>query len=266
MKRIFLFILVFGLYLSPVPAREESEKIFPASEKPAGKIFLGEKITYQISYLGIPVGEAVMEVKEIAKIKERNAYHVVVTARSAPILEWIYPVMDEHHTYIDTERFHSLRYEKKINEGNYHTHELMEYDQEKHLGEFYSYKDKSRKEMIIPPNVQDQISCGYWFRLQDVKPKTKLTMPVNADEKNWDLDAVTYGVKQKKIDGVGVFQAIEVEPVLMFEGFFMRRGKIRGWMSMDERRIPLVMKVNVPVLGSVKAVLTQYEPGQESTN
>jgi hypothetical protein len=33
---------------------------------------------------------------------------------------------------------------------------------------------------------------------------------------------------------------------------------------MDERRIPLVMKVKVPVLGEVVATLAGYEPGVSS--
>ena len=53
---------------------------------------------------------------------------------------------------------------------------------------------------------------------------------MNADEKNWDLEVVTHGVKKMKMDGVGVFQAVEVEPIIMFEGFFVRRGKVRGWL------------------------------------
>ena len=94
--------------------------------------------------------------------------------------------------------------------------------------------------------------------------EAKITIPVNADEKNWELNVVTHKIQERKVEGVGIFQAIEVEPILMFEGFFVRRGKVRGWMSMDERRIPLVMKVNIPVLGSVKAILTKYEPGDVS--
>lgn len=258
-------VLVLCLLVPSVSA-SEMEKIYPAAEKPSGKIFLGEKMTFQVSYLGIPVGEAVSEVKEIVKIKDREAYHIVINVRSAPILEWIYPVNDIHHSYIDKERFHSLRYQKLISEGHYQTHELMEYDQENHLGEFYSYKDKTRKQMFIPKNVQDQISCGYWFRMQDIRPDFKISIPVNADEKNWELQAVMHKVKERKIKGVGIFQAMEVEPVFMFEGFFVRRGKVRGWVSMDERRIPLVMKVKVPILGDVKATLIKYEPGQEAMN
>ena len=261
MRKIFLAILILGLSVSNAFAGEP-EKIFLASEKPAGKIFLGEKIKFEISYLGIPAGVAEAEVKEIVKVNGREAYHIEINVQSHPILDWIYKVRDTHHTYIDVEHFHSLRYEKKISEGRYRADEVMEYDQDNHLGRYHSLKDQSRKEMFIPKNVQDQISCCYWLRLQDVKSDAKVSIPVNADEKNWDLEVGAKGVREMKLGGVGVFQAIEIEPVVLFEGFFVRRGKVRGGMSMDERRIPLVMKVKVPVLGEVTATLVQYEPGR----
>ncbi len=267
----------------------ETEKIFPASDKPhapseklkvhgtrpgdlpgkenrsqdkpAGKMFPGEKMKFKITCLGMTVGEAESEVGKLVKVNGRDAYPVEISIRSRPVLEWIYKVRDTHHTSIDAEHFYSLKYEKEISEGRYQTHKMTEYDQEKHTGKFYSFKDHSRKEMLIAKNAQDQISCGYWIRLQDVKPGSKITIPVNADEKNWDLEVVTHGIQEMKIDGVGTFRAVEVEPLIFFEGFFVRRGKVRGWMSMDERRIPLVMKVKIPVLGDITATLVQYDPG-----
>jgi hypothetical protein len=252
--------------LLPMGFSKEPEKIFPASEKPAAKIFLGEQMKFRISYLGMAVGEAVSEVKELVKVNGRDAYHIEIHIQSLPILDWIYKVRDTHHTYMDAKDFHSLRYEKKTREGHFRKDESMEYDQDAHIGRFYSLKDNSHKEMFIPQHVQDQISCCYWLRLQDVKPGSRIMIPVNADEKNWDLEVVTHGVKEMKIDGVGIFQAVEIEPVVMFEGFFVRRGKVRGWMSMDERHIPLMMKVKVPVLGEVTANLTGYVPGAENLN
>lgn len=260
------WLLLILILLIPGSFAQGTEKVFPRSEKPAAKIFLGEKIKFEISYLGIIVGDAESEVKELVKVNGRDAYHIEINIRSRSILDWIYKVRDTHHTYIDAEHFHSLRYEKKIKEGSYWTDESMEYDQDGHVGRFYSRKDNSRKEMFIPKHVQDQISCCYWLRLQDIKPGSKILIPVNADEKNWDLEVATHGVKEMKIDPVGIFQAVEVEPVILFEGFFVRRGKVRGWISLDERRIPLVMKVKVPVLGEVVATLAGYEPGQMLTN
>lgn len=260
MKKTALFFFSLIL-LGSLGFARETEKIFPFSEKPAAKIFLGEKIKFEIRYLGIPVGEAESEVKELVKVNGRDAYHIEINVRSHAILDWVYKVRDTHHTYIDAEHFYSLRYEKKIQEGRYRTDESMEYDQDAHLGRFYSRKDNSRKEMFIPKQVQDQISCCYWLRLQEIQPDSKIRIPVNADEKNWDLEVVTHGVKEMKIEHVGIFRAVEIEPVILFEGFFVRRGKVRGWLSLDERRIPLIMKVKVPVLGEVVATLTGYEPG-----
>jgi len=260
MKKAACFLLMLPFFI-PASSARETEKIFPYSEKPATKIFLGEKIKFEISYLGITVGEAESEVKELVKVNGRDAYHIEINIRSRSVIDWIYKVRDTHHTYIDAEHFHSLRYEKKIKEGRYWTDESMEYDQDEHIGRFHSLKDNSRKEMFIPKHVQDQISCCYWLRLQEIRPDTKVLIPVNADEKNWDLEVITHGIKEMKIDPVGVFQAVEVEPIILFEGFFVRRGKVHGWMSMDERRIPLVMKVKIPVLGEVVATLAGYEPG-----
>ncbi len=255
-------ILLF-LMIPAFPGRVMGEeKVYPAADLPAKTIFPGEKIKFEISYLGLTVGDATAEVTEIVKINGRDAFHIVVDVRSRGILDWIYRVRDTHHSYVDVEHLHSLRYEKKIHEGRYWTDESMEYDQEKNLGQFFSRKDHSSKEMFIPQHVQDQISCAYWLRTQDVKPDGKVQIPVNADEKNWDLYVFTRGTKEMTIKGVGVFQSVEVEPVVMFEGFFVRRGKICGWMSLDERRIPLLIKVKVPVLGDVSATLVQYEPGR----
>lgn len=261
MRKIFLAGLFLALFVSNAAA-EEIEKNFPAAEKPAAKIFLGEKLTFQVSYLGITVGEAESVVKEIVKVNGRDAYHIEISIRSRPVLDWMYKIRDTHHSYIDVARLDSVRYEKKIHEGRYWTDEVMDYDQQKHLGRFHSKKDNGRKEMFIAKDAQDQISCGYYFRTVDVKPDSTASIPVNADEKNWDLKVLMHGIKPMKLKGVGEFQAIEVEPIIMFEGFFVRRGKIRGWMSMDERRIPLVLKVKVPVLGDVTATLVKYEPGQ----
>jgi len=263
MKKTILIFLMF-IWLVPAVPAQEIEKIFPVSENSSAKIFLGEKMTFEIRYLRMLVGDAVSEVKELVKVNGRNVYHIEINIRSRTILDWVYKVRDTHHTYIDAEHFHSLRYEKKIQEGSYGTEESMEYDQDEHIGRFHSLKDHSRKEMFIPQHVQDQISCAYWLRLQEVKPDSKITIPVNADEKNWNLEVITHGIQKKRIEGVGIFQAVEVEPVVLFEGFFVKRGKISGWMGMDERRIPLVMKVKVPVLGSVTANLVSYEPGSHA--
>lgn len=236
-----------------------------AEAPPPQKLFVGEKLVYSVRWLGIEVGRGEAEVKEIVPIRDRQAYHVVVNVRSAPILDWIYKVRDVHHSYIDVEKLHSLRYEKILKEGRYRADEVMEYDQERHVATYLSRRSGSRKEMLIPPDVQDQLSCGFWFRLQEVEPGSEIYIPVNADEKNWDMEVKILKKTKVKLGGArlprpyaGEIEALEVEPEIQYQGIFVKRGKIRGWITLDERRIPLKMKVKIPVLGSIHARLVEY--------
>ncbi len=230
---------------------------------PTQKLYVGEKLKYSVSWLGVEVGEGEAQVKEIVTLRGRSAYHIEVTVRSARILDWIYKVRDVHHSYVDAEKFYSLRYEKILKEGRYHADEVMEYDQEKHTATYFSRLNQSRKEMLIPPDVQDQLSCGYWFRLQKIAPAAKIVIPVNADEKNWKLGVNVLEKTRLKTSRWGEWEAVEVEPQIQFQGIFVKRGKIRGWIGLDERHIPLQMKVKIPVLGSVSARLVEYTPGSD---
>ena len=135
----------------------------------------------------------------------------------------------------------------------------MEYDQERHTATYHSRRSGETKQMLIPENVQDQLSCGFWFRAQEIKAGTTIHVPVNADEKNWDVEVRLLQYDKVKLGKLGTFDAIEAEPLLKFQGIFMRRGKIRGWMGMDERRLPLKLRTKVPVLGKVSAILVNYE-------
>ena len=225
---------------------------------PSKKLYVGERLVYSVQWLGIEVGRGEAEVKEIVPLRGRKTYHVVVNVRSAPILDWIYKVRDVHHSYIDVEKLHPLRYEKILKEGRYRADEVMEYDQERHLATYLSRRNGSRKEMQIPPNVQDQLSCGFWFRLQEIHPDSKIYIPVNADEKNWDMEVKILRQTRVKLPGFSEREAVEVEPEIQYQGIFVKRGKIRGWIGLDERRIPLKMRVKIPVLGSVTARLIEY--------
>lgn len=239
-----------------------AEPVFEAVDVPEKKLFVGEVLTYHVNYLGLPIGEGRAEVKEMTVYNGRPAYHIVVTVKSYKGIDLIYKVRDEHHSWIDAEKFHSLAYTKKIREGRRKRDERMEYNQEKHTAVFENAEGK--KEIEIKPDTQDQLSCGYFFRTLTLENKKSVFIPVQADEKNWQLEVIQHDTVPLKIENVGHFTALEAEPLMAFEGIFFRKGKIRGWISLDKRRIPLKMTVGIPVLGRVTAELKEYIPGKEA--
>ena len=113
--------------------------------------------------------------------------------------------------------------------------------------------------MLIFKNVQDELSSAFWFRAQPMKVGETVHIPAMADEKNWDLEVRVLQRDQVEIKGLGTFDALQVEPSAKFQGIFVRRAKIRGWMSTDEKRLPLMMKTKIPVLGTITVVLVGYE-------
>lgn len=259
MKRLGLSLMLACAFSISSMAAELPR--YQASQLKPTSLHVGERFIYQISYLGIVVGEAETQVKELVEFRGRKAYHIEVKVRSRSVIDYLYRVRDTHHSYVDAEHFHSLSYEKELNEGRYHVHEKMTYDQEKHEAQYESVTNGSKKIMLIPKNVQDQVSAGFWFRMQDVQPGSKVIVPVNADEKNWDVEVEIGKVESIKNSILGTFEAVKLIPKIKFQGIFIRRGRIEGWLGLDSGRIPLMMKVKVPVLGSVSAKLVEYYPG-----
>lgn len=263
-----LWLLVFAFFFLTLggckTAQTELIELTPEESKVVPQapftIREGERLHFSIQWLGFEFGTADVRAEGIEQIRGRDAYHISVHVRSNKLIDLVYPVRDEHHSYIDVEHFHSLRYEKILREGRYRADEVMEFDQESHTAIYHSRLNGTKKQMFIPKNVQDQLSAAYWLRVQAMKPGESVYIPVNADEQNWNLEVRVVRAVKKEISKLGTFEAIEIEPRAQFQGMFVRRGKFLGWMSMDEKRLPLLMKSKIPVLGSVSIMLVSYEP------
>lgn len=236
-------------------AQEEPVKIGKAEFK----IRKGEKLKFSVRWLGMEVGTAEAVLRGIEKIRGREAYHIAVSVRSNSVIDLVYPVRDEHHSYIDVERFHSLHYEKVLSEGRYQADEVMEFDQETHQAVYLARRSGEKKQMLIPKDTQDLVSAAYWFRVQPMETGQTVTIPINTDERNWKFVVKVLEREQVHIEQLGTFEAVKIEPQVKFQGIFVQRGKMSGWMSTDDKRLPLLMKTKIPVLGSINVVLVGYE-------
>lgn len=262
MRQSYILAISLFLWLSsfiPAYADSQTAQADILNQAPPFQIRVGEKLKFSVRWLGLEVGRAQAYVSGIEEINGRKAFHIIAEARSNALIDIVYPVRDEHHSYVDVEHLHSLRYEKIIKEGRYRADEVIEFDQVSHKALYYSRKNQSKKRSLISQNVQDELSSAYWFRLQPLKEGTTVHIPANADEKNWDLTVTILKKEKIKLGKLGQFEAFEVEPSARFQGIFIRRGKIRGWVSADEKKLPLMMKTKIPVLGTITVKLVGYE-------
>ncbi len=221
---------------------------------PVHQFRVGETLEYDIRWMGIGVGTAMLQVKEIESLGERQVYHVVMRARSNRFLSTFYPVEDEIHSYMDVETLVPYKFRKIQREGRYRADEEMIYDQTNHRATYRSFRNDSTKEMEIPPNVQDSLSTLYYFRTLPVELEKSLFIEVNADEKNWRLEIKVLKTGMLKLVRKKEIPALLVEPLAKFHGAFIRKGRMQIWFTVDDKRTPLYMKARIP-FGIVEVVL-----------
>ncbi len=247
----------------PLP-KATSTEVSPEEEALLKKraFSVGERLTYSVRWTGIHVGHATLEVKDIIAFNGYRAYKVISQAQSNDFFSLIYRVEDIVQSFIDINKFHSLRLDKRQEEGNYRSFKITEYDQVNHMArQFkYKYRDGSVEEQkfSIPPDVHDILSCFYYLRNQDLKVGESIFIKVNADDKNYDLEVKVHKKERIEIQDLGAYDAILVEPLAKFQGIFVRKGKILIWVTDDSRKIPLLMKSKIP-MGSIVAVLEKIE-------
>lgn len=253
-------VLIFGLrtYAYNINIESKSSGTAKVQILPANKsLRVGERYTYLVRWMGIPIGYASLHIKEIVKLNGREAYHIIAEAKSNEFLSKFYRVKDVVHTYIDKKELYSHRFEKYQYEGGYRSEEIIEFDQNNHRAIYRSLLNNSVKEFEIPVKVQDAASCFYYFRLLDVEVGKSYFLNVNCDEKNWQLEAKVLDAKPIELRKIGVINAFIVEPYPKFKGFFVKRGRVWAYFSADEGRVPLLFKMQSP-WGIVTGEITNY--------
>lgn len=226
-----------------------------AREAAAGHeaIRIGEKLTFSVRYGMIRAGEATMEVADTTSAFGHPCYHVVSRARSNSVFDTIYKVRDVVETWMDRERLFSRRFRKSLREGSYRATQDVEMDQE---NGFARYQDGRVFELVR--GAHDVLSGFYYVRTLDLEVGQEIWLESHADRKNYPLKVLVMG--RERIDSpVGEFDCLKLEPMLRTPGLFKHEGKLTIWLTDDERKMPILMKSKVPVVGSISVVLTSYE-------
>lgn len=217
-----------------------------------------EKVTLQVSWGMLDVGEATLGVSRLVMFNGRPAYHLVSEARSNAFCDTFYRVRDLNESWLDARTLTSLGYSKKLREGGFFRDEWVLYDRD--AGTFVARRvDRDGKFAVrtgtIPAQVQDILSSIYYVRAQELAGRSEVIVDVNTPD-NWPLS-----VKVKQRETVkthkGRFKAVMVEPEMRREGLFVQKGKrLRLWLSDDAQKRPLLMKVEV-FFGHVTASLRE---------
>jgi len=217
---------------------------------------VGEQFTYEISWMNIAAGTAVMGVTAETE-GNRPLVKLLTTAQSGPVITMFFPVDNRVESMLDPETLLPEHLSFRRREGK--KKEDIEYTFHQNEGTVTEVKGGSTETLQILPHSQDAISCLYYVRSELMPtPGWSLTMNVHHDKKNHTLDVLVE--KVEAITGAwGTIEAIRVLVVMPLQGIFSDQGNIRVWFTNDARRIPLRMKAKV-VVGTIVADLVTGLP------
>ncbi|MBU0987960.1 MAG: DUF3108 domain-containing protein [Proteobacteria bacterium] len=208
----------------------------------------GEKLIFELKWMFIPAGEAVMEVLPMENEKGISSYHFVLTAQSNAFIDQFYKVRDRIDAYVDLGMTHSLLYKKKQHEGKTQRDIVVNFNWEK-LQALYSNFGNSQEPIDLFPGSFDPLSAFFYVRLFELNKKLTIERPIT-DGKKCVIGKVTV-IKRETIKvTAGTFDTYLIEPEVKDIGGVFEKSKgakIQIWLTADHRHLPVKIRSQVAV-------------------
>ncbi len=218
-----------------------------------------EKLTYEIKWLGIPVGTLTASIKGIERISGRDAYVLEAVFKTNSFCSRIYRVEDRYVSYMDKERLCTLRHEAYRREGNYKKDAITDFDHANGKAHFRNLLNKTEKVFDIPEGVQDFLSAYYYCRFLPLKVGDKLRYTVSNNEKNYQVIVLVKSRTSVRLSALGEKEALLVQPYALLKGEEVKEGAARGYYSCEGSRPFLGAVITAPVFTKITAFLSKTE-------
>jgi hypothetical protein len=211
-----------------------------------------EKLTYQISMFGLPVGSA-----EIVAKNEKGEIRITLRVTSNAAISSIYPVEDSITTRHINGNFIITRIKQK--EG------LFKGDigftiflREKSVFWIDLVKNRSLKETIPNSEALDTLSAFYFLRNRQLQIGKTETLPIYDSETYADVPVEILRREEIRLPNFKKVATLVVRPLQQTAGIFRRTGDVLIWMTDDAHKVP-VRIVTTIALGKVTAELVSAE-------
>ncbi len=254
---IFIFALIFTL----TSFQQEFEKFTGSFNTSFIKV--GEELVYEVRYLFFKLGQIKFKVVDKFVEDGLELYKVKIRIDSYSV-----PFVDIHADFeaVFDSKFVARRYKSEQSEKKYYQsvkYQLVEsypaYIVEKN---YYNFENNTKGMKIDTVRIStmycDGPSLFYYARSNANVDKTVILPTFIEGMKG--ITVLNFGRKKTKIKVEGLDQPIEayeIDGKASYVGFFGLTGDFVGWISADDRAIPLKGKLKV-LLGSVVVELKRW--------
>jgi hypothetical protein len=264
MKKLFavLILLVISGTITAQNENDSNKTSYKFREPKQNSFGRGEKLLFDINYLGVNAGDAIMEVAPDFYLQNgRNCLRIKTTVKSKSTF-WVYKLFSVYECDFDAKGLFPWRFEQNKTEGKYREINETYFDQENHKAKTLEGAEKVQKgEYDIPEYVQDQLSAFYYSRTLDFTGAKENDIVINLQtfykDKTYPLQVQFLGYETIDVNA-GKFKCIKVKPIGGSGGLFGSSDDLIIWLTDDAVRMPVKVNVKIKV-GSFNVELKSYE-------
>jgi hypothetical protein len=211
-----------------------------------------EKLTYLISMLGIPVGNAELESKN-----EKGEISITLRVRSNDAISSIYPVDDVVETRHIDGRFIMTKIRQQ--EGSFRSDEMFTINLgKKRVSWDDSIRNRSLKTTVPADDVLDTLSGIYYLRNRHLEVGRTETLHIYDSETYADVPVEILRREELRLPNFTKVDTLVVRPLQQTAGIFRRTGDVLIWLTDDAYKVPVKIVTSI-ALGKVTAELVSAE-------
>jgi len=232
----------------------------PADQIESMPFGVGERLEYEISWLGVPGGNSVLEVKGLKEIDEVKAYHVESRTWSNRFISTFFLVDDHIEGYMDAGDLTAISLKVRQREGGHKVDKEMTFNRETNKVHFR----KNKKESVhdVPPFIRDSLSSFYYLRTKDLEVGKDVVMDTFSNKRLYKLIVKVLGREVLEIEGKN-YETIKVQPLIKQNDIFKNKGDILIWFTDDEYKIPVRIRSEIAI-GYFTAELINMRKGDNN--
>ncbi len=218
---------------------------------------IGERLTYTISWAShVVAGEMTLMVKARGRFFDRSGVHLELRAATVGPVRTLVKALDEQWvSYVDPKTGLPYRVEHSRREGDRRTDLTITLDHRRGVAHL-----STGRTIAISPETRDIVAFLYHLRTLSLRPGGRHRFSLLSERRRL-LVRADVGSRTLLETRLGRFEAMEIAlRVEAVGGKAVEMPRLRLWLSLDERRVPLMITAEER-LGEIRVELVEMATG-----
>jgi hypothetical protein len=211
---------------------------------------INERLNYGGFFGPFRVGSSYLEISGPLELDNNYLYAIVSSQKTEGIFSIFFHINDFYCSYVDTASFSTLKFIKKIHEGNYKNEVTLEFTEDSVI---YS----NGKRYLKIPEAKDIFASLYYMRTLKFNSGDTLRIPFHSSGKNYEMFVPVSGPYKVNVPE-GKFETLLLSPDVPEGKIFGSDEPIEIWVTNDSAHIPVKIQTHLK-FGTVSYLLENIE-------